>query len=66
MFEVYNFDGVEISGDWVLLRAPSTHRMSGFRDTMHVHEVREHMHCSIYSQHCYILGLPINQIFGVY
>ena len=39
------FDGVEIRGGWVLLRAPRTHRMSSLRWIMHVHGVREHMHC---------------------
>ena len=40
------FDGVGISDVWLSLGAPSTHRMPGLSLSMHVHGVREHVHCS--------------------
>lgn len=44
------FDGAKISDVWLSLGAPRTHRMPSLSLAMHVHEVREHVHCSSYSR----------------
>ena len=38
--------GEAMSGDWLSLGAPSTHRMSSWNHTRHVHGVGVHVHWS--------------------